>query len=25
MVKDEADVGRLRMVLNWRPDSPRVP
>ena len=25
MVKDEADVGRLRMVLNWRPDSPHVP
>jgi len=25
MVKDEDNVGRLRVVLNWRPDSPRVP
>jgi hypothetical protein len=25
MVKDEDNVGRLRVVLNWRPDAPRVP
>jgi Tol biopolymer transport system component len=25
MVKDEDNVGRLRVVLNWRPDTPRVP
>jgi len=25
MVKDEDNLGRLRVVLNWRPVSPRVP
>jgi Tol biopolymer transport system component len=25
MVKDQDNVGRLRVVLNWRPDAPRVP
>jgi Tol biopolymer transport system component len=25
MVKDEDNVGRLRVVLNWRPDAARVP
>jgi hypothetical protein len=25
MVKDEDLAGRLRVVLNWRPDTPRVP
>jgi len=25
MVKDEDNIGRLRVVLNWRPDAARVP
>ena len=25
MVKDEDDVSRLRVVLDWRPDAARVP
>jgi uncharacterized protein YfaP (DUF2135 family) len=25
MVKDEDNVSRLRVVLNWRPDPTRVP